>query len=268
MGFPGIVSISPGGELTQSANKTFALGTPGITPDGRRFRYSKAGEALSVGIPCQAAAGLGGLEFDTNAKLVTSITTYGTTANYLRVSTTWGSIGGSTGATKDLFKDGYCWISGSTGGQLLRVKTNTTGSSGTAAQYTDIKFREGERLTGAIDTSTLLAITRSPYDGVIEFDGLATQTGLDVGVPPRDITSAYYFWLQTGGVCPLMTDGTVVLGEQVSATTNTGIQGVTPLVISSTAGAIAFESVRRQPIGTVIQVYADTKFSLVNLRLD
>jgi len=261
MGFPGIVSISPGGELTQSANKTFALGTMGITPDGRKFRYAKAGEALSVGIPCQGVAALGGLEFDTNAKLVTSITTYGTTANYLRFSTTWGSIGGSTGATKDLFKDGYLWISGSTGGQMLRVKGNTTGSSGTASQFTDIKFREGERLSAAIDTSTLISITRNPYDGVTEFDGLATQTGLDVGVPPRDITSDYYFWLQTGGVCPLMTDGTVVLGESVSATTSTGIQGGQAL-------ASSHESVRRQPIGTVIQVYADTKFSLVNLRLD
>jgi len=266
MSFPVEIKLYPGEELRETSDKRQALGTRAVSIDGREFAYALAGEALDVGIPCASAAQPGDLSADTSAKLVTSITTYATTASYLRISTTWGSPGGSTGVTKNMFRDGYVWLWTGTGaGQMLRVKSNTTGSSGTAGQYTDLQFRDDDRLHEAIDTQVTLAVVRNKYDSVIEYDGLSTLTGPIVGVPPRDITSGYYFWLQVKGLCPVLTDGTVVLGNKVYPTTSTGIQAVAPS--NTTDVAVLLKSTQRQAIGTVFCVAGDTEYSLVDIDL-
>lgn len=282
MSFPVIIALSPGEELHQDATKKYQYGQKAETIDGREFRYTKAGEALDVGIPCQSPGAIGDMEADTVAKLVTSITTYAVTASYLRISTTWGSPGGSTGVTKNVFRDGYVWLWTGTGaGQMLHIKENTTGSSDTGG-YTDVHFRDGERLHEAIDTHVTLALSRNPYDSVIEYDGLDTLTGRIVGVPPRDVAVATpYFWLQTKGPCAVLTNGTVVIGNAVYPTTDTGIQAVyaTPYTASTDTDALQratdntsqlstiIKGIRRPTLGIVLVVGNDTEYSLVDIDL-
>lgn len=269
MSFPVTIALSPGEELHQDATKKYQYGTKAMTIDGREFRYSKAGEALDVGVLCQSPGYLGDMEYDTVAKLVTSITTYAVTASYLRISTTWGSPGGSTGVEKNVFRDGYVWLWTGTGaGQMLHIKENTTGSS--ESGYTDIKFRDEERLHEAIDTQVTLALSRNAYDSIIEYDGFETLTGRIVGVPPRDVATATpYFWLQTKGPCPVLTDGTVVIGEKVVATTSTGLQACAVLTVDDATGADWVSNLQRvterPTVGTVMVVGNDTEYSLVDL---
>lgn len=275
MGFPNIVRLSPGEELRQTAGKFQAFGTIGVTRDGREFRYARAGETLRVGRLVRMALPMSDMEDGaTAARLATQITTYSTTASYLRVSATWAGActdpGGSTGYVKNIFKDGYVYVvAGSTGGwdngggQMLRIKESTTGSTGTASQFVDLLFADDERLHEAIDTQCTIVVKRNPYDRVIEHDGVADGTGatLCLGVPTRDVTSAYYFWLQTKGPCPVLVSGTTVNGEDVVPTTDTTSTGTVGPSTGTGTGAV------RRHIGTVINAQADDLYSLIDLQL-
>lgn len=275
MAFPNMLFISGQDVLAQSSTQKHPLGTIGQTRDGRQFRYMLAGSSSIAACKLIQVITQGDLANDTVAKLSTDITTYAVTAKYIKISTTWGSPGGATGVTKDMFKDGYLWVSATDAGvqTILTIKSNTTGTSDTGG-YSEIYWPETEALPVAIDTSIKVSVLKNPYSGVAAYAGLATETGIIAGVAVRPVTAAYYFWGQIKGPCPVLCDGTVTIGSMVSVCTSTGIGGVaiyTKAMVTGTditaLSAIVAQAANRQVIGRVLFPCADTKYSLVDLQL-
>lgn len=275
-----MIRISPGEELRQSTRKVLALGTRGMTVDGREFRYSRCGASnINVGRLVSTHKPMSDIECGaTAARLATQITTYSTTASFLRVSATWAGActepGGATGYVKNVFKDGYVYVvAGSTvgpdngGGQMLRIKESTTGSTGTASQYIDISFRDDERLHEAIDTGCRVVVMRNPYDMVLTSTGVADgSAGWPIlGVTPRDVTARYYFWLQTKGPAPVHTSGTLVMGQAVVSSTDAAAATTGAVGPSTGTGTGAV----RKHIGTVLNGSSsdDGLYTLIDLDL-
>jgi hypothetical protein len=224
MGFSSRIHLSDDLVSQQFTTKGARLGSVGETTDGRVFVYALAGADIEAG-HCVQAPTQGDFEMSTNTALYTG-TTYTSTWNplVLRLSTTWASVGGSTGATKDYFADGYAFT-GSTeekGGQVFHIKSNTTGSSDTGG-YTLLTMYEGSVITENFDTETRVGVVRSPYSQVIQYAGAATPASPIVGIAPRNVSSGKYFWLQTWGVCCVETADVIVKGQRIFISTSTGV---------------------------------------------
>lgn len=268
--------LTPGEEMRQTARKFLRLGTRGVSKDGREFRYAKAGStALNVGRVVTSATQMSDMESGaTAARLATQITTYATSARFLRVSATWAgettSPGGGTGYEKNVFKDGFVYVvAGSTGGvtkgggQMIQIKASTTGTYGTASQCVDLYFEDDQWLQSPLDTQCTIVVKRNPYDGVIAYAPVADGTAFPptVGVTTRDITANYYFWLQTKGPCPVLISGTPVIGEDVVPSTDTTSTGCIGPSTGTGTGAV------RRKLGTVLDVQASVLYSLIDLDL-
>jgi hypothetical protein len=202
MGFARYVELAWGDEKKESvaAIGNLTPGTRGVTPDGRVFRYSSAGEALGagkliqdplavanedMGLAIQAAAAIG----DTTIKVTT---------------------GGAVAV--DLYKDGYIYINDGPGeGHLYRIKGNTVT---TGAATMTVTLEDGETVRQALTTADSKAgLKKPPYQSMLLYN--TTPDGIPRGLAPIEVTSAYFFWAQTWGDCAGLIDGVVVLGKAV-----------------------------------------------------
>lgn len=78
--------------------------------------------------------------------------------------------------------------------------TGTLTTGGALQVYTDRPIRY------AFTTSAKVVMKRSPWSGVIQAPA-TTQTGMAVGVAIYAINAAEYGWVQTHGVCSVLSDG-------------------------------------------------------------
>ena len=279
MSFPSTVYLDTNATITTSATQKFALGTRGLTPDGRVFHYARAGEAISVGRLVMAKTQMEWGIASTNAALSTDgalAQTAGLTSTWDRIvlSSTWSAFSppSSTGVTADLFKDGMAWVAKGTGyGQAVRIKSNTTGSTGVAGQSVTIVFKDNDRFSASLTTANEFAITTSQYDRVtmdigatFAIGGTATNC---VGVAPVAVASGYYFWAQTWGMCPVLAVGTLVLGQEVVQSTDANTTGGVSAGVTSSTGLEMYSALRRPAIGDVIVVGTDAEFALINLKI-
>lgn len=158
---------------------------------------------------------------------------------------------GATAAAKNLYAGGYVHVNDVTGeGGCYRIKGHEAVlSSGviTLDLYDEVQL--------ALTTSSQVTLTKGSYDSVI----IAPNGGLTAparGVPLLAITASYYFWLQTKGPAPVLTIGTVVIGQKVGlGGTNDGAAGPVAADVTDTWGR-------------VMQVNATTEYSLIDLCLD
>lgn len=277
-------SFVPDVHLTRDAvlaaytNKEHPLGTRGKTPDGRSYAYAKSGEILDVGIPLTVAAGTG-VANATGADLIADTEDITSTWTKVRCSSTETTAGASAGE----LADGYFVVELSTqsyaSGQMVRILTNSSGSSGNTDSaldaFTTITFNPDDRLTKGCDTDAAISLMMNEYMNVIEQVGGSTNIPI-VGVPNFRVASGKYFWAQTWGPCPVLTDGTVVRGDVVKCSTATdqGLQAIT--LLSSTGSsdtALAstiplVSTVKRPDIGWVLGVAgADNDYTLMYLTI-
>lgn len=264
MSFPYTVPLTAREVRTPTSTQRAPLGTRGMDDNGRVFRYAKNGAtALVKGYVCQAKVQTTAWGNTTASYLSTAfLTELGTTSipagsTYLHLTAT-----GDTDltVTKDLFKDGWLWVSGTatSAGQLIKVKTHNVASSGSTGYSATggqlyVQFDNGYALSDVIDTAAEISICENEYDGVVVC--ATTATAELVGVPVCDVAVSYYFWLQTWGPCVLkseaeaITSGKLVwnstqtAGAVQSATASTDITGV--------------DQIAGGPVGRVIQSSAD-----------
>jgi len=184
--------------------------------------------------------------------------------------------------THEIIQTGHTWVAPDISGTMLI----TTGGTYVANEFTDGWFM-GNQVASAIgdiyrvmaseinssdDTiisleletpirNAILATTEMSlipnrfYDVVIHPD--TTATGYATGVPLIDITASYYFWAQTAGPAPFITDGgaTIVIGDDVG--------------IGTTDDGTCMERVTLlQSFGNVLLVGDVDEASLVNLNID
>ena len=198
MAFLNYVGLDYGDETVTSTTESrgVTLGTKGLMPDGRVFRYSLAGEAITAGLMCQTPLAIANHDMD----LVTAAAAAGATSI---VSTL-----GGTAVTKDQYKGGTLYVNDGDGeGQTFRIATHAAVSSSGA--FT-VPFEGKQTVKTALTAS---------YNGTLLYN--TTADGIPTGFSPTDVANGAYFWQQTYGDAAVLVNGTVVLGQCVVPGTTT-----------------------------------------------
>lgn len=228
----------------EDAVQRFPLGTR-LTHGDRIFRYAKAGSSsLAVGKLMQMPVPLAGHIDEAINEPAAEATTIAFTPN--------------TVTTDDIaanaLQDGYIYINDDTGeGYMYRIRSHpalTGGASGVITLVDPIVV-----LPGASATATVLF---PMWRNVILHP--SPPTALVAGVTVAAVTGSNFCWLQVKGPCPVLIEGTVVIGQEVRA--SEGVDGaVTPLDYDEATQADFGE------VGRVIAVNADTEYGGIWLNL-
>jgi hypothetical protein len=307
MSFPYTIYLDANTVLQQSSDKKHTLGARGQTPDGRVFRYARAGEALSAGrvvmCPDQCYA-----EFTTSFPVSTDVTRGGgtitSTFDRITLNTTWATSTASrnlgstqinmmyctTGFYKDQFADGVLFLAAGTNvGQAVRLKGNdwprtldgVKSSSSTASTGTclTLYFKDNDRLTGNITTSDEVTFAFSPYDRVgMEMGFGATLAGhivttdsgtatYPIGVTPRAVDLGYYFWAQTWGLAPVLQGSVCIPGQTVTFSTDAATTGAVGRGSTGSTGADLAHTLQRPILGKCVQAPAALEYALIDLQI-
>ena len=220
MAYPESTLLTPAEVITPTSGKRAELGTRGYTLDGRVFHYARANTTtLNKGKLCQSRAeaspgegwgGATGMYWSTAQLATVGATSYlaGTTVVYLGCTCQT-----DLDVTADYFADGWLYIGLATteAGQLVKIASNTTGSTGTASDYVKVQFAPGHTFSEVVDTGSCVRMCLNEYSLVEVHD--SPPTGLLVGVPCSQVTGSYYFWLQTWGPCAVLTGSDTIVGE-------------------------------------------------------
>ncbi len=254
MGFPGSVLLNQGDIYKQTSDKRMPLGTRGYTRDGRVFRYARAGgTALAVAVLCQAEAPLAGSQVGHYFRTVAS-------SGDQSFSIRTGSSNSLTSA--NAYADGYMRVDYGTGaGQQIQIKSHT--AAATSATMVTVIAHDGEMLTAdavatADSTACVVGFVKNLYDDVI-IHPVTTATSVPLGVTPRNVTAAYYFWLQTWGPATVLCQAALTIGKSAMISTAAGA------VVTVTTLAAGITNSR---IGTTMQVGAASHYGMVRLNLD
>ena len=189
----GINGVSQGIYEESSVQKA-PLGASREFDDGRKFRYTKAAAAIGIGLVVGNDYSEGLL-----AKIDDQVTT--ATAGDREFSMVGAGSEFSTAA--EFYAGAYIVFTDGTGaGQYYRIKDHSTASSD------KITFQLYDKIVTAPDGTTDIMITGNPYGSVITAAGTvgAETDSFAVGGSPIAITSGYYFWAQTRGICAVKAD--------------------------------------------------------------
>lgn len=224
---------------TSSSTQLMPLGAYAETPDGRGFRYCLNGaSAQVVGKIYQAKPE------DTSNEQEVTITN--ATAGDMTITST-----DSVTLAANLLAGGYLLVSeGTLGvGQTYRIKGNTAASAAVVTFSLEEPVRVTTTGTCKVDVKV------HPYAGIVVAP--TTQTSAVVGAAVHAISASEYGWIQTYGVCGVLAQGTVVVGDGLvpANTTTTG-------TVVSRADASLEAS-----IGYALHGAASTDYALVYLTI-
>ena len=180
----------------ESATPKVDVGTIGYLEDGRRFRYCKAGAALSgagrLAGNANYAPGCTGQE-DANGYEGAIYVAAAIGAHIVRIDDT-------NARAADYYKGGYLNIFHATSYRCHRILTSKRNSVSTDpgyGAYVELTLESG--ITAAVTTSTGITAYLNPYGNVKSYGGYSQSYVSFVCLPLIPITSTYYFWGQVGG---------------------------------------------------------------------
>lgn len=187
------------------------LGSVGVTRDGRQYRYAQAGAAdLDPGKIAVAAT------VDANATDVNVAATAAIGAQQVVID-----AGGAIVA--DAYADGYLTINDATGEGIAYAVRGNTVTTGAAELTVDLD--EALEVGVTVDASQA-TLTKNPWDDIVI--AVTDQADQVVGVPNVTLTTLYYGWVQTRGICPVWADETITAG--LAVTTGTSVAGAVEAV--------------------------------------
>ena len=223
------------GLYTSSATQYHTLGEQMVTPDGRKFRYAKAGAAALVrGNLLQSQA-----EDTDSQNLAVAAAAIGATSITTTTTLT---------ATANEFSGGYMLVAITPGlGQMYRIKSNP------AVTTAVMTFTLEDALTVALTTDSRIDLIANLYDGVIQ--NPTTATGAVVGVAVHPIAIDEYGWIQTGGPACVLNDAGSTVGTNVSAS-------------NATAGAVEAAVTAQAAVGYAITGITTTEAGAIFLTID
>jgi len=225
------------GDLTSNTSTALHnLGERAVTPDGRVFRYCKAGAtALVPGKLQQAPA-----EVTNHQDLTPAAAAIGATSVTVTL--------GATAATANQYAGGWLMVTVTPGqGYQYKIKSHPAAdASATLALALE------DAIVVALTTSSRCDLVLNPYSGVIVNPTTASST--PVGVAVTAITAAQFGWLQVGGVANVLADGTVTVGTALVAS-------------NATAGAVEALTGVQAPVGIAVTGIASTEYGAVRLLL-
>ena len=213
MSFPEATLLSREQVISQSSTQKAPLGTRGKTVDGRVYKYAKAGSTdLVKGELVQGPEGMARWGDATLSYFSTQWLTFDGTTEYsdTEMSSTYSNVfltttkdSGLT-VTADYFKEGFLWIKSTSteSGQMVRIKTHAADSSGDTPMF-KVYFEDDEYFSEVVDSGSVVAMQKNPYDSVVVIPAEGERTSAPLGVPNRNVSATYYFWLQTWGPCPV-----------------------------------------------------------------
>ena len=228
------------GLFEESSVEKHRVGTLRKLSDGRVFAYAlNAAVALAAGKLTQSPAPAANWK---NIAVAAAAA-----IGDKRVSVTLGA----TALTANYLKDGFLHVNDAAGeGHLYKIRGHAAADA-SAAVWIDLY----DAIRVALTTSSEVTLTCHPQANVIVLP--TTATSAPAGIPPIAVTASYYFWNQVKGPAAVLTDGTIVIGQHVRL--SDAVAGaVEPLDRDGTAEDEA-------EVGTVLQVNADTEYSLINL---
>ena len=221
----------------------YSIGQRVQATNGREFMYVKAGAStLVAGNLLQAAAT--DTQFNAMSVIAAAIQTGGQPQ---QVTVTNGT---TTIAANDF--DGGSLVVDTTPdvGSEYTIISHTTGASGAA-----IILTLDHPLGTAWSTATKVTMKRNPAAGVIQ--GVATTpTGIAVGVAVYAIPAANFGWIQTKGLCSVLSDGTTfAIGSEVG--TASGTAGSVTVYAAGTGHEKVGRNMQANSNGHNISIYLD-----------
>ena len=239
--FSNVIEGSDGDQFAQHSTQRLGHGQEMRFPDGRRFRYARAGAVAVVpGKLYQAAIPV------TNHVLQTAA------AAAVGDRTVTLAIGG-TAATADQYRDGYLVVdlASNTGfGYIYQI-----GAHEAQAASSDFIVPLRSSVQVAIDaTANSVSLVPNNYAGVI-LSVVATPTACCAGVSVRAIPIGEFGWIQVAGNVPCLTVGTLVIGTTIIPGTTTGA-----VIAESTAASLTLPV-----LGYVNRVAVTTAYSTITL---
>lgn len=234
MSFPMEIHGAYGAQFDHTVDQRNPLGTKLILPDGRAFRYCRVGGANTVA----------GSLYESEAKTTNWFNENPTVVAAQYAETVTVDVA-TTPAAND-FAEGF--LVDETNGHTYSIASNT------AADPTVLTLND--RLETDLATGDVVSMMRSPYRDVI-VKTAAEPAAPVVGVAPCIIDTLYYGWLQTRGLCGVLVEDTIVVGDPAVAS------------VLNDAGACecATDDVC-QVIGSVLEIGANTEIGTVFLTLD
>lgn len=207
MSFPVTVGLDIGAEKVSYATNQNGriLGTRGVTPDGRVFRWAlNGGTALEAGKLVQTAAVIGA-STHVNGLTVVNTTVTGVTTITVLMAT--------TNVAANYYADGDLVVDTSPGQAMYRIRSHPAGDSAANVEFT---LYESDEIKDAMTSgTTLVGFRANPYTSVIV--NPTTVTGAPLGQTTISVGANRYFWLQTWGVALGNMDQAVVAGKRVIA---------------------------------------------------
>lgn len=232
------ILAAPGDLTLNTATAQATVGSCATTPDGRRFRYCKAGgTALVPGKLQQAPA-----EVTNHQNLVPAAAAIGATSVTVTL--------GATAATANQYAGGYLVVTITPGqGYQYLIKSHPAADASATLTLT-----LEDPIQVALTTASNVDLIANPYNGVIV--NPTTASSCPVGVAVYPITAEYYGWIQTGGVANILVDDqTAVVGTLLSAS-------------NQAAGAVEPFTGVQAPVGYAVTGGATTDYVAVKLILD
>ena len=253
MSFPGLIFGDYGDEKVQSSAKigSLPLGARMILPDGRVYAHAKAGgTTLAAGNMTQQA----NVEtsHETDLEIPSAVAVGATTLTVTMAGTV---------ITKDQYADGWLVINDDNAeGEIYRIASNNSAASVTAAT---INLEPGDGIATALRAATTeVALRANEFSGLNLWEA-GTVEGIPCGLPTRDITANYYFWVQRRGVAGCFVDNTHVLGQSVC------ISDDADGALAPWAGsAAATSSFQNEVVGYTVTVQASTEYGACYLTMD
>jgi hypothetical protein len=202
-----------------------------ILEDGRKYRFTRAGELLVVGNVLQ-----GPIPISTDASMACAVGVVGD-----RIIT---FTHGAATTVINFFAEGYANISLAPGsGQVYKIASHAALRNATAGDI--VNLAPGQALRVALTTTSDLTLVNHVNDGVIQMP--ITPTACLAGVAIAAIASGSFGWVQTRGIASVLSAASTVNGNNVGS-----------LLTGGTAGAVAPLSAATQPVVGIAQVAEGT----------
>lgn len=232
------ILASPVELMADNVSPQTTVGSRVVSPDGRVYRYAKAGAvALVPGTLLQAPA-----ENTAHQNLVPTAT-FAIGSNQVTVTL------GASAVTANQYAGGYM-VGTETPGQGYMYLISSHPAADSSATLT---LTLSDPLEVALTTSSHVDLVANPYNGVVI--NPTTATSAPVGVAVYPIAIGYYGWIQTGGLTNLLADGSVTVGTAVVAS-------------NGTAGAVEALTGVQAPIGIAVTGIATTEYGAVRLTIE
>lgn len=226
-------STFPQGIFVENSVQQMDLGARVSTADGREFVYVKAGgTALVAGKLQQAPA----VVANHQNIAVAAAAAIGATSVTVTL--------GATLATANQYAGGTMTVSDATGeGHIYTIKSHPAADSAASLVLT---LDDNDAIRVALDTTSEVCLLPNLYNGVII--NPTTFTNKPVGVAVKNITAAYFGFIQTKGiVAGLNADAALTVGSAISPS-------------NATAGGFENGVIAQGFVGSALQTGVDTEY--------